>query len=139
MARWLLALALVGGCGSSASSVAPVDASIKRDLLGGVEQIRVTHERTKLYAELTRIVARLRRDRASNPTSQRARDLALEGFEATLKGTRSQLDFSENDRGNIEAATRDAKRADRYLTLGATLLRAAGRLVGIRVGKLNQY
>ncbi len=92
-----------------------------------------------LYAQLTRIVESLRRDRASTADARRARNLAIQGFEWTLKGTRSQLDFSENDSGNVAAATRDAKRADRYLTRGANCLRAAGRILEIRIGKLNAH
>jgi hypothetical protein len=34
---------------------------------------------------------------------------------------------------------RDAAKADRYRTRGANLLRAAGRALGIRVGKLKGY
>ncbi len=134
-AFWLLALVLVGGCGSSASG----DASIERDLLRGVGQIRTTHDRKKLHAELAGIVASLHRARGSTVGARRARELAIQGFELTLKGVRSQLDFSENDSGNVSAATRDAVRADRYLTRGANRLRAAGRLLGIRIGKLNEH
>lgn len=47
------------------------------------------------------------------------------------------MDFINNDSGNIEAATRDAKRADHYLNGGASRLRAAGRAFGLRIGKLN--
>jgi hypothetical protein len=136
LAHWLLAVALIGGCGSS-PGVRAADASVKRDLLRGVAEIRVTHDYKKLHAEVLRVLANLRRDRAATPATRRARGLAIEGFEATLKGVRSQLDFSENDSGNIAAATRDAKRADRYLTRGANRLRAAGRALGIRVGMLN--
>jgi hypothetical protein len=49
----------------------------------------------------------------------------------------AQLALIKNDSGNIEAAIRDAKRADRCLERGARLLRAAGRSFGIRVGKLD--
>ena len=70
---------------------------------------------------------------------ERARVLAMKGFEATIKGTRSQLDFSENDSGEVAAATRDAERADRYLTLGANRLRAAGQTLGTQIGMLNQH
>jgi hypothetical protein len=138
-ARWLVALALVAGCGSSTSKVEPPEASIKATVLRGVGQIRVMHDRRKLHAELIRIVASLRRSRAANAAGRQARRLAIQGFESTLQGTRSQLDFSENDSGNIEAATRDAKRADRYLKLGANRLRAAAQALGIRIGELNQY
>ncbi len=136
LAPWLLAVALLGGCGSSPAA-RTADASVKRDVLRGVAEIRIAHDYKKLHAELLRVVASLRRDRASTPAARRARVLAIEGFEATLMGVRSELDFSENDSGNIEAATRDAKRADRYLTRAANRLRAAGRVLGIRVGKLN--
>jgi hypothetical protein len=51
----------------------------------------------------------------------------------------SRIDFHENDRGNIRAATRDARRANAALAKGATLLRAAGRRLDVRVGTLNGY
>jgi hypothetical protein len=140
--RWavpsLLVLAFVSGCGSSPSRVATDDASIKKALLRGVGQIRSMHDRHELSTELARIIARLGRVRGST-VGERARELAIQGFEATIKGTRSQLDFSENDSGEVAAATRDAARADRYLTLGANRLRAAGRAFGIQIGKLNQH
>ena len=139
--RWavpLLALALVGGCGSSPSREATDDVSIKQELLRGVGEIRVMHDRHKLSAELARILVRLGRARGS-AVGARARELAIQGFEATIKGTRSQLDFSENDSGEVAAATMDAERADRYLTLGANRLRAAGQALGIQIGKLNGH
>jgi hypothetical protein len=135
----LVGLAVAGGCGSSASGVGTVDAPIGRHLLTGVAQIRATHDRKKLHAELTRVLASLHRDRGSTPADRRARELAIQGFESTLKGVRSELDFSENDSGEVAAATRDAKRADRFLTRGAQQLRAAGRALGIQLGKLNGY
>ena len=138
-APWLLALAFVGGCGSSASLVAADDVSIKQELLRGVGRIRAMHDRHKLNAELARILVRLGRARGSTEALRHARELAIQGFELTVKGTRSQLDFSENDSGEVAAATRDARRADRYLTLGANRLRAAGRALGIQIGKLNQH
>ncbi|HYZ77454.1 MAG TPA: hypothetical protein VE596_08775 [Gaiellaceae bacterium] len=128
--RWaagLLSLVLAAGCGSSS------DASIKKHLLRGVAQIRTTRDRAELHAKLVRTLANLRRDHASTAAERRARRLAIEGFEATLKGVRSQLDFVENDSGNVAAATRDARRADRYLALGASRLRAAGMALGIRI------
>ena len=130
----LLSLALAAGCGSSRS-----DASIKRHLLRGINQIRTTRDRAELHAKLVRTLASLRRDHSSTPAERRARGLAIEGFAATLKGVRSQLDFMENDSGNVAAATRDARRADRYLSRGASRLRAAGAALGIRVGKLSGY
>ena len=72
-------------------------------------------------------------------SARRGRELALRGFAATLKGIRSQLDFSENDSGEVAVATSDAKRADLYLRRGANWLRAAGQALGIRIGELNGY
>jgi hypothetical protein len=56
-----------------------------------------------------------------------------------VAGIGSQLDFIENDSGEVAAATRDAVRADRYLTRGANRLRAAGRALGVQIGDLNGY
>jgi hypothetical protein len=131
-AAWLLSVALAAGCGSSASP----DASVKSDLLRGVAQIRMTRDKEKLYAELARTLASLRHDRGSTPAGRRAKRLAIEGFDLTRKGVRSLLDFEENDSGNVAAATRDAIRADRFLARGANRLRAAGSVLGIRVGRL---
>ena len=111
--------------------------SIEQDLLRDVGEIRGTRDREKLHAELVHLLAHLRR--AHGTSARRGREFALRGFEATLKGVRSQLDFSENDSGEVAAATRDAKRADRYLRRGASWLRAAGRAFGLRIGELNGY
>jgi outer membrane murein-binding lipoprotein Lpp len=119
----LVAVALLAGCGSSADP----NASIRRDLDHGVAQIRATYDRKQLRAELLRTVERLRRDEASTPAGRRAKKLALAGFVATLRGVQSQIDFVDNDSGNVAAATRDAVRADRFLAKGARLLRAARR------------
>jgi hypothetical protein len=139
VALCLIGLALVSGCRSSAPALGRADLSIKQDLLRGVREIRVTRDREKLHAELVRLLAHLRRTHGTTASARRARELALQGFEATLKGVRSQLDFSENDSGEVAAATRDAKRADRYLRRGANLLRAAGQALGVRIGELNGY
>ncbi len=61
------------------------------------------------------------------------------GFELTRKGVRSQIDFSENDSGNVAAATRDARRADRYLGRGADRIRTAGLALGIQIAKLDGH
>lgn len=135
----LIGLALVGGCGPSAPAIGRADLSIKQDLLRGVREIRVTHDRKKLHAELVHVLAHLRHAHGTTAGARRGRELALEGFEATLKGIRSQLDFSENDSGEVAAATRDAERADRYLRRGANRLRAAGHALGLRIGELNGY
>ena len=119
----LVAVVLLAGCGSSSEP----NASVRRDLERGVAQIRTTHDRKQLRAELLRTVARLRRDDASTSEGRRAKTLALAGFAATLRGVQSQIDFVDNDSGNVAAATRDAIRADRFLARGARLLRAARR------------
>ena len=86
-----------------------------------------------------RTVAGLRVTRGSTAAGRRARLLALAGFDSTLDGIAAQLAFERNDSGNIEAATRDAKRADRFLRRGADDLRAAGRLLDVEVGTLHGY
>ena len=115
------------------------DTAVKQELLRGVAQIRATNDRRKLQALLTRTLARLRHTRGSTADGRRARELAVQGLESTLEGLKSLIDFDENDSGNIEAATRDAKRADRFLKRGANRLRAAGSALGIRIGDLNGY
>ena len=119
----LVAVVLLTGCASSSDP----NASIRRDLERGVTQIRTTHDRKQLRAELRRTVARLRRDDASTREDRRGKTLALAGFAATLRGVQSQIDFVDNDSGNVAAATRDAIRSDRFLARGARLLGAARR------------
>ena len=116
----VVVLLLLVGCGSSSSAV-------ERDLRRGMAQIRHTRDAKKLRTELRGTLARLRRDHASGASERRARALAIRGFEATLDGVQGRIDFVDNDRGNIEAATRDALRADRGMARGARLLRAASR------------
>jgi hypothetical protein len=115
-----LVLLLVAGCGSSSSAV-------ERDLSRGMAQIRHTRDAKKLRSELRATLARLRRDHPSGAAERRARAIAIRGFEATLDGVQGRIDFVDNDRGEIEAATRDALRADRGMARGARLLRAAER------------
>lgn len=115
-----LAVLLLVGCGSS-------DSAVERDLRRGMTQIRTTHDAKKLRRELRATLASLRRDHASGAAERRAQALAIRGFEATLSGVQGRIDFVDNDRGEIEAATRDALRADRGMARGARLLRAAER------------
>jgi hypothetical protein len=122
----LLLVLLLAACGSSTSAV-------ERDLRQGMTQIRHTRDPKKLRSELRGTLARLRRDHASGAAERRARALAIRGFEAMLGGLEGQIAFIENDSGNIEAATRDALRADRGRARGARLLRAAGRVLGLRM------
>jgi hypothetical protein len=139
MAVCLVALLLVGGCGSSAPALVRGDFSIEQDLRRGVREIRGTRDRRALRAELVRLVAHLRRAHATTPGQRRGKALALQGFEATLEGIRSQIEFRENDSGEVAEATKDAKRADLYLRRGANRLRAAGRALGVRIGELDGY
>jgi hypothetical protein len=92
-----------------------------------------------LRPRLLATLARIRALRGGDPAARRARVLALRGFGLTLRGVESRLAFERNDSGEVAAATRDAVRADRYLSRGAELLRAAGRLLGVPVGTLNGY
>jgi hypothetical protein len=114
------------------------DAAVRRELLGAVAQIRSLRGRP-LHAELTRTLAELRGARGSTAAGRRARGIAVLGLESTLRGVEAVIAFVENDSGNIAAATRDAKRADRFLKRGADQLRAAGRVLGTRIGDVDGY
>jgi hypothetical protein len=122
-------LAVVLGCGSSTSP------SVKDEFVRGIDQIRASRGAKELQAQLVQTLASLRRE----PSARPGRRLAIQGFSATLRGVQAQVDLIENDSGNLEAAVRDAAEADRYRTRGANLLRAAGRVLGVRVGKLKGY
>lgn len=135
----LMVLVLGCGCGTSRPRVHAADAPIKRDLLRGVDEIRSTIDRKRLHAQLGDIVESLRGEHGSTAEVERAREVALVGFALTRKGVRSQIDFSENDRGEVAAATRDARRADRYLSRGADRIRTAGLAFGIQIGELDGY
>ena len=95
-------LAVVVGCGSSSSP------SVRDEFVRGIEQIRGSHDAKKLHAQLGETLANLRR---SNATP--GRRLAVQGFAATLRGVKAQVELIENDSGNLEAAVRDAAEADR--------------------------
>ncbi len=136
-------LALLAGCrpakpdgtDHNASSRAS-DTKVKQDFLRGVDQIR-SSKREHLRDQLVRTISTLRRDRGSTGAGRRGRSLALQGFTTALKGVKAEIDFYVNDSGKLEAATKDAVRADRYAKQAANLLRAAGRAFGVHVGKLN--
>ena len=104
------------------------------EFVRGIQEIRGSHDAKKLHAQLVRTLASLRSG-ASAPGGR----LAIQGFEATLRGVKAQVDLIENDSGNLEAAVRDAAEADRYRTRGANLLRAAGAVLGVKVGELKGY
>ena len=87
----------------------------------------------KLQVELRRQIRRTRDSAVTTPSDRRARPLALRGFEQTLRAVEHRLSFTNNDSGNIDAATKDAISADRLFARGASLLRAAARELGLHV------
>jgi hypothetical protein len=132
----LLALVLLSGCGHAKSGEGTADRSIKQQLLRGVDEIRTNRDLEGLDAKLGRIVVSLRGLRGSSARVEAAREAAIVGFGLTRKGVKSQIDFRENDSGNVAAATRDARRSDRYLGRGADRIRKAALAFGIRIAEL---
>jgi hypothetical protein len=122
---------------STAAPAAASDTTLKRTFVRGIAQVRAPLAPARRDAELRRTLRRLRGDTPSTATGSRGRRLAVDGFTWMRRRAQAQLALIRNDSGNIEAAIRDAKRADRCLERGATLLRAAGRALGVRVGKLD--
>jgi hypothetical protein len=114
----LVVAALVAGCGSSKAD--EVNAHVDE----AMAEVRASASDGKLRATM----AKLRGDRPSTETGQRARRLALAGLAAALHARASRRAFTENDSGNVEAATRDAENAYRYSRRAAWLVRAAERL-----------
>ncbi len=135
----LVCIGLFTGCASSTPAENTANGELRAALVHGVAQIRGTHDEGMLRVSLLHTLAHLRSVRASTPAEVDTLRLAIRGFASTLRGINSRLAFTQNDSGNVEAATRDARRADRSLKKGANLLRAAGRSLGIEVGSLNGY
>jgi len=135
----LVCIGLFTGCACSSPAENTANGELRAALVRGVAQIRGTHDEGMLRVTLLQTLARLRSVRASTPAEVDALQLAIRGFASTLRGINSRLAFTQNDSGNVEAATRDARRADRSLKAGANLLRAAGRSLGLEVGSLNGY
>jgi hypothetical protein len=130
----LVALAAIGlvACGNTGS-----DDAVRKTFTSGLAQIASTPDPSRLEAKLTATIRDLEGERPDSAASRRGRTLALAGFRSTLRSVETQLSMRTHDSGNLEAAVRDAKRADRYLNRGARLLRAAGRDLGVRVGTVN--
>jgi hypothetical protein len=124
--------------GSHVTSNRP-DGRLKEIVTQGVSDIERTHDMEALHKRLLRRIARLRTLQETTPPNRRARALALRGFEETLRGVDSRLSLARNDSGKLEAAVRDAIRADRALKAGARDLRAVGRELGVRVGVVLGY
>lgn len=135
----VLAVAALTGCGSSEPAGPAVEAAIRQELVRGISHIRTTRDRHELNRQLALSVARLRELVLSTASARQARELVASGFRLTIEGTRHQLYFAEHDSGEVAAATRDAVLAGNLLVRGANRLRAAGRLLGIRIGGLNQH
>ena len=131
----VLSLALPAGCGSSRAS----DSAVKTTVERGVAHLRKPQTTEQLHNGLVRTLRQLRDEHASTATGRNGRALAIEGFTWTLSGIDARLEMTRNDSGNLEGSVRDAVRADRDLRKGARLLRAAGRSLGIRIGKLNGF
>jgi hypothetical protein len=129
------ALGLLSGCGSSQTS----DTAIKETLERGVAQISAPQTTKQLHDDLVRTLAKLRTQHASTAAGRTAKGLAIQGFSWTLSGVEARLEITTNDSGNLEASVRDAKRADRDMRKGAGYLRAAGRALGLRIGRLNGF
>ena len=135
---WAVAVALIGaGCGPSAGA-AP-NAKLKTVVSRGIVEIQTPEDSETLHAHMVRTLGRLRAISGTTAAGRRVRLLAMRGFELTLCGVESRLSFTNNDSGNVEAATRDAVRSDRCFSKGARLLRAAALVLGFRAGKLKGY
>jgi hypothetical protein len=120
-----VAVVALAGCGSSSE--------VKSEFLRGVAQIRSTHDDKRLRLELADTSRRLALDDPKNDADRRAKRLALRGFALTLRAIDSQIDFTENDSGNVATATRDASRAYSSLVRAGRLLRMAGRAYGMQI------
>jgi len=130
----ILALLVLPGCGSSGS-----DSAIRRTLERGAAQIGEPQTATQLHHNLERTISRLGSERAATAPGRKARALAIQGFTWALRSVEARLEMTRNDSGNLEASVRDAQRADRDMRRGAGFLRAAGRALGVRIGKLNGF
>ena len=105
----------------------------------GVADLERTHDMELLHVRLLRTLARLRELDENTTPNRHARVLALRGFEEMRRGVDSRLSLARNDSGKLEAAVRDAIRADRALKAGARDLRTVGRELRIRVGTVVGY
>jgi hypothetical protein len=112
---------------------------VKKTVERGVAHLREPQTTEQLHDGLVRTLRQLRDEHASTATGRNGRALAMGGFTWTLRGIDARLEMTRNDSGNLEASVRDAVRADHDLRKGARLLRAAGRSLGIRIGKLNGF
>jgi hypothetical protein len=119
---------LLVGCGSTKAA----DGAIKDTFALGLTQIRTSQSDRTLQVKLARTIEQLRGERGS-PGAM----LAIRGFTWTLRGIEARLEITKNDSGNLPASVQDAKRSDRDLNRGVELLRAAGKDLGVQIGRIE--
>jgi hypothetical protein len=127
-----VAAVVAAGCGSKSDA----DASIGDTFREGTRAMR-TERGTALERKLEATLKTLRRDQASTPDGRRGRRLAIEGFKWALVSIRAELEFQFEDSGRLAEATKDARRADTARRKSERLLHAAGRVLGVEVGRLD--
>jgi hypothetical protein len=131
---WLaVAAVVVAGCGSKHDA----DASIRVTFREGTTAMRTERGRA-LERKVEATLEALRRDQASTTEGRRGRTLAIEGFKWALVSIRAELEFQFEDSGRLAEATKDARRADTARRKSERLLHAAGRVLGVEVGRLDR-
>jgi hypothetical protein len=128
-------LLFLPGCGSSS----PSETKVRPTFLRGIAQIKEPQTAQELHDRLARTLASLRSTDKTTKAGRKGKALATRGFTWTLRGIDARLEMARNDSGNLEASVHDAERSDRALRRGARLLRAAGRALDVRVGRLNGF
>jgi hypothetical protein len=120
-----VAAAVLAGCGSQHA--------LRADLAHAVTAVRTVHDDARLQAELRRAKRRIAADKAGSARERRAKTEGLSALALLDEALSSKLAFIRNDSGNVEAATRDSKRAYALLARGGALLYAAALDAGARV------
>jgi len=128
-------LLLLPGCGASSTS----ETKVRQTFLRGIGEIKEPQTAQKLHHRLVRTLMSLRSTDTTTTAGGRGKALATRGFTWTLRGVEARLEIARNDSGNLEASVHDAERSDRAFRHGARLLRAAGRALDVRVGRLNGF
>jgi hypothetical protein len=124
----------LAGCGGSERQPA-----LQKHLRRAVAAINGTTDYRALHAKLERTLAAVRAARPDAARDRKAKALTIDGLRWWLRGVDSQIAFVENDSGNLPIATRDALRADWARRRAAPLLRAAGRLLDVRIRTLSGF
>jgi hypothetical protein len=121
------ALALAG-CGGS-------DSALEAHFRQAISQIEDTRDYRALRAKLLRTLAAIEKDR----DERRAKTLAVQGLRSALRGVAAQIEFVEDDSGDLPAATVDATRTYKFWSRAARLLRKAGAELGVEIDSLNGF